>query len=389
MTSGHGSDSYRFWEILAMGSVPVVASSSLDRLYKQFPVVILQNWSVLTTVTNADLAAWRADIQERFPKFAAGRKSSEVDEKMALSFWVGLIRDTHAAALEREKQTPIPTVVMAAAREGWEAGEAFGDPQSQADMRKCCYDDHGWQSSCNTSAEPNCTLLTADELRKHSAMPRSILTATAKATIAKARDAQRTADPYTSWLHGAITTPRPGTNLHLAGKVLRVRTPTRDGFWVRALFAIAHGMWASQMGIAFYIDPHVNASCGEPDTACSVLKGGLRAPSGEKCRQGGVCDAYYDPLEGGNAWEQHFEPVSKLSSAVIARDVPSSKIVEVDGVTAWVLFASFTGGKICTFHAGSPPYDRTIPAPPLQLAASGLSKFPCPLSLAAAHGRSE
>jgi hypothetical protein len=44
---GHGQDTHRFWEILLLGSVPIVVSSPLDRLVCQFPSVILKDWSVL------------------------------------------------------------------------------------------------------------------------------------------------------------------------------------------------------------------------------------------------------------------------------------------------------------------------------------------------------
>lgn len=45
---GNGLDTHRFWEALYMGSIPIVKSSSLDPLYKKFPVLIVSNWEKVT-----------------------------------------------------------------------------------------------------------------------------------------------------------------------------------------------------------------------------------------------------------------------------------------------------------------------------------------------------
>ena len=45
---GHGMDTHRLWEVLLLGSVPVVVSSPLDALYAEFPVVILPSWQQLS-----------------------------------------------------------------------------------------------------------------------------------------------------------------------------------------------------------------------------------------------------------------------------------------------------------------------------------------------------
>ncbi len=41
-------DSFRVWEALILGSIPIVQSSVLDELYAQLPVVIIQEWSEIT-----------------------------------------------------------------------------------------------------------------------------------------------------------------------------------------------------------------------------------------------------------------------------------------------------------------------------------------------------
>ena len=42
---GAGLDCHRTWEILALGAIPIVKTSSLDVLYDDLPVLIVQEWS--------------------------------------------------------------------------------------------------------------------------------------------------------------------------------------------------------------------------------------------------------------------------------------------------------------------------------------------------------
>ena len=41
---GRGVDTHRFWEILLMGSIPIVESSGLDSLYNKFPCIIVESF---------------------------------------------------------------------------------------------------------------------------------------------------------------------------------------------------------------------------------------------------------------------------------------------------------------------------------------------------------
>ena len=47
---GNGIDSYRTWEMLASGMIPIVLTSSIDRLYAGLPVLILHAWTELCDV---------------------------------------------------------------------------------------------------------------------------------------------------------------------------------------------------------------------------------------------------------------------------------------------------------------------------------------------------
>jgi len=44
----HGQDTYRFWEVLTLGSIPLVPSGPLDSFYARFPCVILRSWDSIT-----------------------------------------------------------------------------------------------------------------------------------------------------------------------------------------------------------------------------------------------------------------------------------------------------------------------------------------------------
>ncbi len=44
---GEGIDTHRVWEAILLGNIPIVKSSSLDNLYKNFPVLIVKSWKDL------------------------------------------------------------------------------------------------------------------------------------------------------------------------------------------------------------------------------------------------------------------------------------------------------------------------------------------------------
>ncbi|MBA3752149.1 hypothetical protein H0X06_05170 [Candidatus Dependentiae bacterium] len=45
---GYGPDCYRTWEALLVGSIPIVKTSHLDRLFKDLPVLIIDRWDEIT-----------------------------------------------------------------------------------------------------------------------------------------------------------------------------------------------------------------------------------------------------------------------------------------------------------------------------------------------------
>ena len=44
---GNGLDCHRTWEAIALGCIPVVKTSPLDRLFSGLPVLIVNSWSDL------------------------------------------------------------------------------------------------------------------------------------------------------------------------------------------------------------------------------------------------------------------------------------------------------------------------------------------------------
>ncbi len=85
---GRGLDTHRVWEILQLGAIPIVLSSSMDRLYAQFPILILKFWS--QAFSESFLKMKRDDIISRFGSPFNG----DVTRKMSLDYWVKLIRET-------------------------------------------------------------------------------------------------------------------------------------------------------------------------------------------------------------------------------------------------------------------------------------------------------
>lgn len=79
---GNGMDCFRSWEALALGTVPIVRTSPLDRLYRahDLPVAIVGDWA---EVTPQRLSQW---AEELVPRLESAR------HKLAADYWSGLIR---------------------------------------------------------------------------------------------------------------------------------------------------------------------------------------------------------------------------------------------------------------------------------------------------------
>jgi hypothetical protein len=100
---GRGQDTHRFWEILQMGSVPIVVSSPLDKLYSKFPVLIVKKWSVL------------------FPKNSSSSSTMIPKTAQGDSHLVRLLKRSRERLVKRFGNEPFknPKVVSMLASEYW------------------------------------------------------------------------------------------------------------------------------------------------------------------------------------------------------------------------------------------------------------------------------
>jgi hypothetical protein len=76
---GNGLDCHRTWEALLVGAVPVVKKSTLDPLYQELPVIIVDDW---TQVNEQYLKARLLEMQNRPFNY----------EKLFLEYWAKIIK---------------------------------------------------------------------------------------------------------------------------------------------------------------------------------------------------------------------------------------------------------------------------------------------------------
>ena len=179
---------------------------------------------------------------------------------------------------------------------------------------------HGWRSSCVAP----CTVLNGSVLAAGGLLPHPWSAAESVTSLLQQLPhlllRQRDRQPRSPWLKG---------------RVLRIRTPLRDGFWVRPLFVVVQGLWATIIGIRFFVDPHVGGGCQMVDATCNATR------LGSSCTPPALCDAYYDPNLGSNAWEQYFDPIDGRPAAQVEASLRPDSIVELDPQIAWLLYLLF------------------------------------------------
>ncbi len=80
---GGGYDCHRTWEALALGLIPIVKTSPIDRLFEGLPVVIVQRWS---DITPAFLEVQLEIVERR-------RAAGEYDmRRLTLDYWMERIQ---------------------------------------------------------------------------------------------------------------------------------------------------------------------------------------------------------------------------------------------------------------------------------------------------------
>ncbi len=76
---GNGLDCHRTWEALLLGAIPIVRASTLDSLYKDLPVLIVEEWRTVT----------ESYLNEQYEAM----KLKKYDfEKLFISYWLNQIR---------------------------------------------------------------------------------------------------------------------------------------------------------------------------------------------------------------------------------------------------------------------------------------------------------
>ena len=85
----HGQDTYRFWEAVALGAVPVTLRGPLDGLYSKVPSVLVDDW--WRPITPADLVAWRQNLTERWGDLDAATRTAR-RTVLNSTFWAEQIR---------------------------------------------------------------------------------------------------------------------------------------------------------------------------------------------------------------------------------------------------------------------------------------------------------
>lgn len=78
---GNGLDCHRTWEALLMGAIPIVRTSSLDPLFEDLPVLIIENWEILS----------ESYLRDQYEII----KNKKVNlDKLFADYWVKLIRNS-------------------------------------------------------------------------------------------------------------------------------------------------------------------------------------------------------------------------------------------------------------------------------------------------------
>lgn len=87
---GYGPDSYRNWEAMLVGSIPVIKSTHMDSLYEDLPVLIINDWN---------------DVTEKFllNKYEEMTAKKYSIEKLFMEYWWNKIKAVREAFLNKSR----------------------------------------------------------------------------------------------------------------------------------------------------------------------------------------------------------------------------------------------------------------------------------------------
>jgi len=87
---GYATDCYRTWEALLVGSIPIVASSGIDSLFEDLPVIITDDWNKIT----------KEFLDEKYREISSKLAAGEYKlEKLYMDYWlekIGRLKLVHS-----------------------------------------------------------------------------------------------------------------------------------------------------------------------------------------------------------------------------------------------------------------------------------------------------
>ena len=99
--ASRGQDTFRFWETISIGAIPIVLAGPLDFFYAYLPCVVVDSWA---NITEAKLFSWRAQIIARFgPR---PYLHQQVAQLMSSSFYARIIEEGGAVLPRVQRRAP-------------------------------------------------------------------------------------------------------------------------------------------------------------------------------------------------------------------------------------------------------------------------------------------
>ena len=90
---GNGVDTHRIWEALALGTIPIVRTSSLDPLFVDLPVLVVGDWTELNTDdAHEKLVQWQAALGPYFTSNSA--RGRAMRQRLTVEHWQSLLLRT-------------------------------------------------------------------------------------------------------------------------------------------------------------------------------------------------------------------------------------------------------------------------------------------------------
>ncbi len=87
--AGFGPDCFRNWEALLVGTIPIIKSGTIDTLFTDLPVLIIDKWTDITPEL----------LEQKWQEFTSKRFNIE---KLYIEYWAQKIFSTRDDFLKQE-----------------------------------------------------------------------------------------------------------------------------------------------------------------------------------------------------------------------------------------------------------------------------------------------